>query len=168
MKNSAIPAFVILLLLSVFLVPQVSAGTTSINNHVTSRSNSQGGTSEVNVNISNQANTNSNNGSEDNEVSENTSVHISQDGDGESSVKINDKEWKLNGPGEINVQNGNSVTKTPKPTSSPTDTPTSSPTSSPTASPSGEPEEQNEDGFNGLIEMLENLLNKFKELKLKI
>lgn len=172
MKKPAIPFLVVALTFSALLIPQVYASSTSISNKVNSSAkSSNGGDASVNVNIRSEGNYNSNNG--DNEFEENTSVDIIHEGEGgESSVTINGKEWKLSGPGEIHENTKSS--STPKPTTKPTTNPSQSPTPSPTPSPSpsatasAEPEDQESEGIDGIIELLENLLEKFKELRLKI
>lgn len=58
------------------------------------------GDSSVNVNIHNSVNIG--NSSQSSSKTE-TKVNISQEGEGTSSVKVNGKEWKLEGPGKINV-----------------------------------------------------------------
>lgn len=63
-----------------------------------------GSNSNVNVNIKNNLNTQS---STSTSKSTSTKVDISQEGEGTSQVVINGKEWKLEGPGEINVNETN-------------------------------------------------------------
>lgn len=61
------------------------------------------GESKVNVSVSNQSR---------------TDVYINQTGQGTSSVKVNGKEWKLEGPGEIKVNESTSSQATPSPQNS--------------------------------------------------
>lgn len=70
----------------------------------------------VNVNIKNNLNSDD---SSQISSSTHTKVNISQEGEGTSSVTVNGKEWKLEGPGEINVDESSDGTSTPGPTSIP-------------------------------------------------
>lgn len=80
-----------------FSVPN-TANAYNIVNDVTAEATGDG--ANVNVRINNSLGQQS---TTSYTKSNTTSVHISQTGDGESSVVINDKEWKLDGPGEINI-----------------------------------------------------------------
>src|SRR3989344_7239264 len=79
-----------------------SSAYASVNNDI--KVNSQGGGSRVKVNLKNNVNTDNYNYSSSSQTD--TNVNINQTGEGTSSVKINGKEWKLEGPGEINVNEG--------------------------------------------------------------
>ena len=96
-------AVIIITLLLFFVVvgnPSASfSNYSSVNNYV--NSNVNGSDASVNVNIQNNVNTQSSNTTTT--KSSSTKVHISQEGEGTSQVVINGKEWKLEGPGEINV-----------------------------------------------------------------
>lgn len=114
-------------LLLIFLLTLVlaSSNTFAITNRVNASSSSgPGGNSTTRVYINNNLNTGNNTSSFTSETK--TDVHISQEGEGTSSVNINGKEWKLEGPGEINVNEGLSSTES-SPTESLTQTPTSEP-----------------------------------------
>ena len=87
-----------------------------------------GSNANANINISNNINTSSNTSNYSNSQSK-TNIYINQSGEGTSSVKINGEEWKLEGPGEINVNENNTAkmetTLTVLPTIEPTTTPDS-------------------------------------------
>lgn len=105
----------------------------------TSSANAASGGSSVNVRINNSLN--SGNVSSQSFSKTETKVNISQEGEGTSSVTINGKEWKLEGPGEISVNESSDTSPTSGPTSSPTQTPTLTPepTEEPTPTQSEEP-----------------------------
>jgi hypothetical protein len=127
-----LPAVFLITILYLALTSPVQAG---ISNYVRASSNSgSGGNSTTQVNIKNNVNTGGSVNSYKSETK--TDVHISQEGEGTSSVTINGKEWKLEGPGEINVdENTDSVSSTPTPAPTDTPDPTSTPTETPTPTP---------------------------------
>lgn len=101
------------------------------------------GGSSVKVKINNKVNSDSSSF----RSSSRTNVNIHQEGEGTSQVTINGQEWKLEGPGDINV-NQDSTPTPDNPTASPTQiptptqetvTPTLTPT--PTVSPTETPQE---------------------------
>ena len=125
---------------------------------------SEASAASVRVNVNNDINSGFNSYSSETR----TKVNISQDGEGTSSVKVNGKEWSLEGPGEISVDESSDSNSSPtlSPTENPTNTPTQIPSSeSPTPTDGEEldsaPEEIHE--FPALLfkEMVENLLNSF-------
>lgn len=89
----------------------------NINNNV--KINATGENSSVEVNIKNNVNTKGTTTTPTSETS--TSVNISQTGEGTSLVKINGKEWKLEGPGEINVKESFNSSSNPSPTITPSE-----------------------------------------------
>src|SRR3989344_526047 len=92
-------ALVLAIIIYLSFVPSINA---SVNNDI--KVNSQGGGSSVKVNLKNNVNTGNYNYSSSSQTD--TNVNIKQTGEGTSSVKINGKEWKLEGPGEIDVNEG--------------------------------------------------------------
>ena len=100
MKITAVSLFLV-----IFLLSASSASATTITNNV--RVNANGSNANANVNISNNINSSSNYSSSS---ESRTSVSISQTGEGESSVTVNGKEWKVEGLGEIKVNENNTST----------------------------------------------------------
>lgn len=146
MKNIATLTFLLTLLI---LAPQVSA---EIRNNVSVRANSQGGESNVNVKVDNNVNSSS-----QNTISSQTKtdVHISQSGEGKSQVTINGKEYKLEGPGELNISNS---TASPSPTLSPSASPTSSP----------QIQEETKNQLNKIMELLQQIFTLLKKLSFNL
>jgi len=128
-------------ILLLFPVPSVYA---SIRNEV--HASSTGGNSSVRVQVNNQVNTG--NSTTTTTTTGKTNVEIHQTGDGTSSVSVDGKEWKLEGPGDISESVGSEESATPTPDGSPSATPT--PTDS----------EQETQGF---VEALKENLENFKE-----
>ncbi len=91
-------AIVVSAILFVSTSSVVGANNANIDNKV--KVNANGDSTSVNIDIKNNVNTDSNSTTH---KESSTNIHISQDGEGTSSVKVNGKEWKLEGPGEINV-----------------------------------------------------------------
>ena len=60
-----------------------------------------------------------------------TKVDIQQDGNGTSSVTVNGKEWKLDGPGEIHMDENSDSNDSTEPTPTVTPEPEESPTPTP-------------------------------------
>ncbi len=135
----------------------------SIKNDINVKS--QGGNSSVKVNVQNNLGSTSQTFSSSSETGSetNTNVSISQTGEGTSEVKINGQEWKLEGPGEINV-NENSISSTPTSVeASPTPTDSLTPTSVPDA------QENSGMSMSDIIkEKIEEIKKSFKELFLRI
>lgn len=118
----------LLLVFSLFILLTSStqaANSANITNAVSARAN--GTDSSVTVDISNNVNTGNNSTSYTSEGT--TTVDISQSGNGTSRVVINGKEWLLEGPGEIHVdENSDSNTEaTPSLTPPTSETPTPTP-----------------------------------------
>lgn len=109
------------------------------------------GESSVNVSVSNHTG----NSTSTSYTSEGkTDVYINQTGEGTSSVKVNGKEWKLEGPGEIKVNEGTeTVENTPNP--SPTDTASPSATVAPTEVDSAE--------VKNFLEKIEDKIEEIRE-----
>ena len=131
----------------------------SIKNDINVKS--QGGNSSVKVNVQNNLGSTSQTFSSSSETGSetNTNVSISQTGEGTSEVKINGQEWKLEGPGEINV-NENSISSTPtsvEASPTPTDTPT------PTEVPDSE-EETTGNIFEKINDKIEEFKNSIQKL----
>lgn len=84
-----------------FLFPSIVLGNVSTN----ISAESTGDDSSVKVNINN--NVNAKNDETFVSTDSTTKVLINQTGEGTSSIKINGKEWKLEGPGNINVNESN-------------------------------------------------------------
>ena len=79
-------------------------------------------------------------------------VNIKNEGEGtSSSVRVNGEEWKLEGPGEINVDKSSLGTTKPLPSNSATVEPSNFPTQTP------QPEPQ--------VSALNQILNIFEEIK---
>jgi hypothetical protein len=160
MKISALIVSAVITLNLILASPTLA----SIRNEVNIKSNGSG---ENTVRIEN--NTGSQNNTTQFKSSTKTNVEIHQDGEGTSTVKVNDKEWKLEGPGDISVtEESNSSSKptaTPIPSASPTVLP--SPSASPNPSPSSIPEqieEQIKSEFQEMIEVFKDLMNNLKDL----
>ncbi len=66
----------------------------------------------ANININSRISSNSNSGSQS-FSSSNSRIDISQSGEGTSKVTINGKEYKVEGPGELHVNNSSDSTNTP-------------------------------------------------------
>ena len=130
----------------------------------TAIANASMGGSSVNVKIKNKVN------SENSTFrsSAQTNVNIHQEGEGTSQVTVNDQEWNLEGPGDINVnQNSTPTSNTPaaSPTQIPTPTPeTTTPTLTPipTTSPTEMPEED-ESSNSSFSEILKERFEMIKE-----
>lgn len=105
-----IPAVVLVFICLLSLRTIVQA---AITNEI--RAESSGGS--VSVEVNNQVNT-GNYSKTTTTTTGKTNIEIHQTGDGTSSVNINGKEWKLEGPGDISVQEDGAVnaTRTPTPT----------------------------------------------------
>ena len=93
-------AIVMVILLFFFTVTDLKA---NISNRV--RVESSGGTSSVKINNQLGSNTNSNTSN----TSTSTKVEIDQSGEGTSEVSVNGKEWKLEGPGTISVDENSGI-----------------------------------------------------------
>lgn len=113
----------------------------SIRNEVYAKSS--GGDSSVNVEVNNEVNTGSSYTSTT--TTGTTNVEIHQTGTGTSTVRVNGKEWKVEGPGDISVSEGSNgkmtPTSTPVPQISATPTVTPTATVTPTDAP-GEPHDE--------------------------
>lgn len=143
MKSSIV---VSVLFTMIILPPSVFAGSTNIKNNVDIDVN--GGSSNVNVGINNNVNTS---GSPDTQKSSSkTNVEINQTGQGSSKVKINYKEWGLNGPGNISVSEENGINITESPT--------------PTSTDSAESDEKAKNAIELLIAQLKDLIEKLKAI----
>lgn len=153
MKSSAI-------MLSLFLLfSAVRSVDANILNDIKAKSAGNG--SSVHVEINNSVNTNSKNKSGSSSKTD-TKVDISQEGEGTSSVKINGKEWKLEGPGEIHVNNDDTASTTP----AATDEPKASPSPTDVESPTPTPDEGQQKNAGNIFEMLRETLRKiFTNLK---
>jgi hypothetical protein len=133
----------------------------SIRNEVNIKSNGGG---ENTVRIENK--TSSQTSTTQLKSSTKTNVEIHQDGEGTSTVKVNDKEWRLDGPGDISVSE-DSTSTSPKPTTS--STPSPSPIVSPSPSPSSSSipeqiEQQIKSEFEDVIEAFKDLMDNLKNL----
>lgn len=91
----------------------------------------------------------------------NTKVEIHQEGDGTSSVKINGKEWKLEGPGDITVNESSGsddsdasslIVQKDEVSPTPTETPSPTPTEEESAEVLGESNESNYQPIGNIIE----------------
>ncbi len=107
-----------LLLVSAFILSP-SLTRASISNKIDINSDSSSGDTSIKVNINNQMGTSQTSTS----VKSQSSVRIHQSNDGASEVKINGEEYKLEGLGDINIDNSSDdyllPTKTPTPTQNP-------------------------------------------------
>lgn len=112
------------------------------------------GNSSSEVRIINQVNTGGTSTTSTTTTEGSTNVEIHQTGEGTSSVTVNGKEWKLEGPGDISVQEGSVGAQTPTPTAPTGGSPT------PTSSPTPADGEQDTQGF---VEALKESLANFKE-----
>lgn len=135
-----------------FLFPSVVLG--SISTNVSAEST--GGDSSVKVNINNNVNVKNNETSISSDTT--TKVLINQTGEGTSSVKINGKEWNLEGSGTISVDDSNNDQE-----------PTPTPESEETAFPKPQAETENIDetkSFPEIIfdQMVETIKDFFKDL----
>lgn len=104
-----------LLFITILFVTSIASVKADISNDVNVNSESKSGDSSVDVNINNQVNTDNNINSASSET--NTKVEIHQEGEGTSQVKVNDKEWVLEGPGDISVNESGESAFTPTPLS---------------------------------------------------
>lgn len=134
--------------------PAAFASTANIDNNISAKSS--GGNSSVNVNVNNEVNT----GSQNTTSSQtNTKVDIEQSGEGHSSVKINGKEYKVDGTGSLHINEpGSSSNPSPTPTINPS--PSSSSSSNSESSISGNITKQLEEVkslLQRLISLLQNL-----------
>ncbi len=142
-----------ILLTTIFLLNLAKIANASIDNYV--KAKATGENASVKVNIKNNVNTGSNTSSYQSET--NTKVNISQTGEGTSSVTVNGKEWKLEGPGEINVNESSDSTSSDTQNSEPTNTP--APTSEP------EPDVLSDTDENSPTTFSEMIRQKIKDLK---
>lgn len=93
-------SFIIAAILLLFTVKASYA--TSVTNDV--KAESDGENSSVNVNIKNNVNTGGTNTSTSKTQ---TNIDIHQTGNGTSKVNVNGKEYKVEGPGDLSVHEGN-------------------------------------------------------------
>jgi hypothetical protein len=100
----------------------------------------------------------------------NTRVEIHQEGEGTTSVKINGKEWKLEGPGNISEEeyydSDNSATNddTSSPTQEsvePTQTPSETSSPTPTGEDSAEVLGDSDENNSSFADALNNLISEF-------
>ena len=98
----------LLVILPLLLPMKVDATSSNV------RVNTSSDNSNIRVNVDSNVNSSS---TSEISTSSSTNVHINQSGEGTSTVKINGKEYKLEGPGEINASNG-STQQTSSPGSS--------------------------------------------------
>src|SRR3989338_2068165 len=141
-------AFIVSFFIFSLLASPVSAGI--INNINVS---SQGGESRVNVRVNNISNSSV---SSYTQSTSRTKINIEQSGEGTSEVKVNGKEWKLEGPGEISVDetstpNPTPPTSTPTPTEEPTPSPEAITTPSPTPDVLGDDDENQADNISEFV-----------------
>ncbi|KKU64275.1 MAG: hypothetical protein UX87_C0007G0015 [Candidatus Amesbacteria bacterium GW2011_GWA1_47_16] len=85
-----------------------------------------------------------------------TNVSISQTGEGTSSVKINGKEYRLDGPGEIKVNESSGTDPTGSPTA------TTSPT--PTPPTTAELTKADQETIVKFMEMIRELISRIREM----
>lgn len=88
----------------------VLASTSSISNDIDVSSN--GGGSSVNVKVNNNVNGTNTSSTTTSTTQTKTNVNIDQSGDGHSSVTINGKEYKVDGPGSLNINESSPPTAT--------------------------------------------------------
>ena len=103
-----------------------------IKNEVRVNSNTDGGDTSVKVNINNDVNT-----SGSTQESSQTNVNIHQSGEGTAQVKVDGKEYSLEGPGDLSVNENSGSSSSNSPSATPTPTLTApNPSPTPTNTPS--------------------------------
>lgn len=125
------------------------------------------GGSSVNVKINNSLNSGN---STSYHSSTSTKVNINQEGEGTSEVKINGKEWKVEGPGDINVNESSETSPAPTQSTNPTLAPVT-PTPNEEISPTPMPDEDTnpQPSFGDTLkerfeELRESLVNFFSKI----
>lgn len=122
--------FTVLLLSVLFYLIFASDANANVYNNIRAESSSgEGGNASVNININNNINTGSSSYTSTSKTD--TKIDLQQGGNGTSTVKINGKEWKLDGPGEIHVDENSSPSNASTPTPAISPTPEESPTPTP-------------------------------------
>lgn len=102
-----------------------------------------------------------------------TDIDINQTGDGKSEVKVNGKEYKVDGPGQLSVHDGKTTISSPNPTQTPSNSPTASPnpsateSASPTTSSSASPNSSSSPlpgVVKGIVDFLQQILSTIENL----